>query len=413
MSQFELITGDALEVLRNAADQQVRCCVTSPPYYGLREYPTARWEGGDPACGHKYSNAQRNSASDGTFSDARGEQKKAESARPMLQQCRWCGARRVDAQIGLEASVELYVQRLVEVFREVRRVLTDDGTVWLNLGDSFITRPGQGTRGKATKQSSTLSGGVGNDAGFVDWDPKQKAGLVRAGPQPNRGGEPQGLKHKDLIGVPWRVAFALQADGWWLRDDIIWEKPNPLPESVRDRPTRAHEFVFLLSKSKDYFYDYEAIKEPVAGTAKPRGKGVHPKAGKNEAEGIAAATRGTRHHRVEGFNARWNVRANSSFCASVTDLVEKRNRRDVWRVASEPYKGAHYAVMPSKLVEPCVLAGSAPGDLVMDPFYGSGTVGAVAVRNGRNFVGIDLDPKNVTLANERIFAELPDERRFA
>jgi site-specific DNA-methyltransferase (cytosine-N4-specific) len=336
----------------------------------------------------------------------------------MLQDCRWCGARRIDAQIGLEASVELYVQRLVEVFRELRRVLTDDGTLWLNIGDSYITRPGQGTRGQATKQSSTLSGGVGNDGGSEllgqvrgDRDPKQKPGLRRVGHRPNRGGEAQGLKHKDLIGVPWRVAFALQADGWWLRDDIIWEKPNPLPESVRDRPTRAHEYVFLLSKSQNYFYDADAIKEPVAGTAKPRGKGVHPKAGKNEAVETATATLGTKHHRLEGFNERWNVRANARFSASVTALVEKRNRRDVWRIASEPYKGSHYAVMPSKLVEPCVLAGSATGDLVLDPFFGSGTVGAVAMRHGRNFVGIDLDPKNVELANARIISELVSQEK--
>jgi site-specific DNA-methyltransferase (cytosine-N4-specific) len=418
--EFELLTGDALELLRQADDRQVRCCVTSPPYYGLRDYLTGSWEGGDSTCKHRFANPQRTSANDGTFADERGTQKKVESLRPMLQQCRWCGARRVDTQIGLESSVELYVQRLVEVFREVRRVLTDDGTLWLNIGDSYNTRPVQGTRGQATKQSSTLSGGVGNEGGSEllgqlrgDRDPKQRTGLIRAGYRPNRGGEAQGLKHKDLIGVPWRLAFALQADGWWLRDDIIWEKPNPLPESVRDRPTRAHEYLFLLSKSQNYFYDYEAIKEPVTGNAKPRGKGVHPKAGKNEAEGTAAATRGSRHHRPDGFNARWNVRANSSFCASVTQLVETRNRRDVWRIASEPYKGAHYAVMPTRLVEPCVLAGSAPGDLVLDPFYGSGTVGAVSLRHGRSFVGIDLDPKNVALAEARIFRELTQERKTA
>lgn len=397
--RFELICGDALEVLRNAGDGQVRCVVTSPPYWGLRDYKTGRWEGGDPTCKHRYANAQRGTNTDGSFSTERSFEG---GARPTLGSCRWCGAVRVDQQVGLEPSVDLYVQRLVEVFREVRRVLTDDGTVWLNLGDSYVTRP-RGNR-KGDPSTSSLTNPQRQEQVYphnVDWRV--------------RNGRPDGdvkaalnhtvLKHKDLIGVPWRVAFALQADGWWLRSDVVWHKLNALPESVKDRPTRAHEFLFLLTKSDRYFYDHEAIKEPAAWTAHPRRvvdntpgeaarpPGTAPHTGlrttglapvipirKNDST-ESAEVRGQNHKRTAGFQARWDTDP---------DKPKLRNKRDVWSLTSEPYRKAHFAVMPTKLVEPCVLAGTQPNDLVLDPFCGSGTVGVVALRHGRRFVGVDL-----------------------
>lgn len=442
--RYELVTGDALDVLRQYDDGQVRCVVTSPPYYGLREYPTGYWVGGSAECTHRYSNPQRGTSNDGSFSDERSF---VEGSRPMLGTCRWCGAVRVDQQIGLESSVDAYVQRLVEVFREVRRVLTDDGTLWLNLGDSYVTRPRGNKKGDTStstltnpeRQDKVYPHGVQyrmrhgrpeNDpkalrnqasrselyrfrSTFIDTNPKNG---VERGDRPNRYGDFRGLKHKDLIGSPWLVAFALRADGWYLRDDIIWEKANPLPESVKDRPTRAHEYVFLFSKSPTYFYDHEAMQEPALGRGNharnkvndkladdaARPPGTSPQSGlriynlrKNDTA-ATAAIRSDGGKLVRGFQQRWDLKEAQG------DLKQTRNKRDVWKLASEPYKGAHYAVMPTKLVEPCVLAGTAPDDIVMDPFYGSGTVGVVALKYGRRFVGIDLDPKNVALAEERI-----------
>lgn len=433
--RYELVCGDALEVLRNAGDNQARCVVTSPPYWGLRDYGTGRWEGGTAGCPHRYANPQRGTASDGTFTEERTFEG---GARPMLGHCRWCGAVRVDQQIGLEASVDLYVARLVEVFREVRRVLTDDGTVWLNLGDSYVTRPrsasssaetgarGAGFRaqhGRPESDPKALRNQADRSALYrfrsgVDFDPKQKPGLTREGDRPNRRGATE-LKHKDLIGVPWRVAFALQADGWWLRSDIVWQKLQALPESVRDRPTRSHEFVFLLTKSDRYFYDYKAVQEPAAWVNHPRrvldntppaeGRppGTSPHAGlrkvglapvipirKNDSiERAEAGGREDNHKRVAGFQERWDTDA---------DKPKMRNKRDVWPLSSEPFRGKHFAPMPTKLVEPCVLAGSAPGDLVLDPFCGSGTVGVVALRHGRRFVGVDLQADYQPIARERI-----------
>lgn len=442
--EYELLCGDALETLRQAEDRQVRCVVTSPPYYGLRSYGTGYWEGGDPSCKHKYANPQRGTSNDGSFSQERSFE---EGARPMLRTCRWCGAVRVDQQIGLESSVDLYVQRLVEVFREVRRVLTDDGSLWLNLGDSYVTRPrgnkkaGSGGLTNPERQDAVYPHGVNyrvdarpdegpksarNQASRselyrfrsglgYDFDPKVKQGLVREVGRPNRRGDANGLKHKDLIGAPWMVAFALRADGWYLRTDICWSKRNALPESVKDRPTRSHEFVFLLTKYPTYYYDYKAVQEPatsynhartvVDNTPEPP-PGTSPHSGlrttglaeiipirKNDSDAVAGRSDGGK--RVRGFQQRWDEQEGA-------DKQKMRNKRDVWHLRSEPYKGAHAACMPTALVEPCILAGSAPGDLVLDPFCGSGTVGVVALKHGRRFVGIDLQPNYLPLAHERI-----------
>ena len=290
--------GDCLTVLRERfADESVQCCVTSPPYWGLRDYG-------------------------------------------------------VEGQLGLEATPELYVAKMVEVFREVKRVLKDNGTLWLNLGDSYAT----GTT--AGRQLGTLDFGQGT----------MEARKV------NRIGTPLGLKTKDLVGIPWRVAFALQADGWYLRSDIIWAKPNPMPESVTDRPTKAHEYMFLLSKSERYFYDHEAIQE--AGTMKPQNRFTDGKGPK--ADGYAA------HRQPTGMTS-----------------CEFRNKRTVWTVATSPYTEAHFATFPPKLIEPCILAGCPSGGLVLDPFAGSGTTIQVAQQLGRQGVGIELNPAYVALAETR------------
>jgi site-specific DNA-methyltransferase (adenine-specific) len=264
-----------------------------------------------------------------------------------------------DGQIGLEATPEAYVARMVEVFREVRRVLRGDGTLWMNLGDSY-----------AQSEVRHRNGSAGTLAGPADSD--WNVATAQTGRKMSHG-----LKNKDLVGIPWRVAFALQADGWWLRQDIIWHKPNPMPESVRDRCTKAHEYVFMLTKSQRYFYDSEAVSE----SAKHQ-----------DAKGIPYATR-----RVLDGTATSIGRQERTYDAKPT-----RNRRSVWTVTTKPYSGAHFAVMPAALVEPCIKAGCPEGGTVLDPFAGSGTTLAVAAELGRNGIGCELNPEYIAMAEERI-----------
>ena len=314
MATCRIIEGDALAVLQTLPSESIHCCVTSPPYWGLRDY------------GH-------------------------------------------EGQIGLEATPEAYVAKMVDVFREVRRVLREDGTLWLNLGDSYAATI-KGTGGNGS--SSGLNCKRNNDGTFHE----ESHASSKSG---NYGGmkvdiKTSGLKPKNLVGIPWRVAFALQADGWWLRQDIIWHKPNPMPESVRDRCTKAHEYVFLLTKSERYYYDAEAIIEDA----------VRGHCGSDFRRGKTAIHQGKR--------------------MSQSDRIDngKRNRRSVWTVTTKPYTGAHFAVMPPDLVEPCVRAGCPEGGTVLDPFGGSGTVGAVAVRLNRDAVLIELNAEYVKLARERV-----------
>ena len=312
--EHRIIPGDCIEGLRTLPDASVHCCVTSPPYWGLRDY------------GH-------------------------------------------DGQIGLESTPEAYVARMVEVFREVRRVLREDGTCWVNLGDSYAANA-------ATKKNpAKLSGGFescrGSDTPTLNTDQQGRIAY--------RGG---GIKAKDLIGIPWRVAFALQADGWWLRQDIIWHKPNPMPESVRDRCTKAHEYVFLLTKSERYYYDAEAVSEASKypdDNRKARQKPEDYKSQMGESGQIRAV--------INPGGAR---------------TYPTRNRRSVWTVTTKPYSGAHFAVMPPDLVEPCIKAGCPEGGTVLDPFAGSGTTLAVAAELGRSGIGCELNPEYIKLAEERI-----------
>jgi DNA modification methylase len=307
-------------------DNSVHCCVTSPPYYGLRDYGAA-------------------------------------------------------GQLGLEKTPEEYVAKMVEVFREVRRVLRDDGTLWLNLGDSYAANRG-GTR----QPAETLAGGIGGkteDGGLVNRDRFD-------GYNPTRNATAIGLKHKDMIGIPWRVAFALQSDGWYLRQDIIWNKPNPMPESVTDRCTKAHEYIFLLSKSQKYYYDAEAVREPVCEVSLRRaeyGWDCDRPSTKNNAlgngGGIHTEKMGTRFVDPLG-----------------------RNRRSVWTVTTKPFKGSHFATFPPDLIEPMIKAGCPIGGTVLDPFFGSGTTGLVALKLGRDFIGIELNPDYCKMAHDRIYGTL-------
>ena len=307
--------GDCRDTMRRwAADGvKVQTCVTSPPYFGLRDY------------GH-------------------------------------------EGQIGLEQTPEEYISAMVEVFRCVRDVLADDGTLWLNLGDSYGAVGGNTYAGFNERYSGT--GGAGS---------KQNATLAGVTDRKIN----TGLKPKNLLGIPWRVALALQADGWILRQDIIWHKPNPMPESVRDRCTKAHEYIFLLSKSERYCFDSEAMKEPVAASTVSRlAQDVESQRGSNRVPGKT--------------NGPMKAVGNG----------ETRNRRSVWTVATRPYKGAHFATFPPALIEPCILAGSHPSDIVLDPFIGSGTTAAVALQHGRQYLGCELNPEYGLLQQERIQQKL-------
>lgn len=309
MAKYKLYVGDCVESLRKMPSESVHCCVTSPPYFGLRDYG-------------------------------------------------------VDGQIGLEATPDEFVHAMVTVFREVRRVLRDDGTLWLNIGDSYAR-----TGGTDRKVSASATVGSTRNTLKQMGDRKQRA--------------PDGLPEKNLIGIPWKVAFALQSDGWILRQDIIWHKPNPMPESVRDRCTKAHEYVFLMSKSPKYFFDGEAMREDAV-------KGA---AGSTFNSGKTAA------HQL----------GRSSEKARVED--GKRNRRSVWSVSTKPFKGAHFATFPPDLIEPCVLAGCPVGGIVLDPFGGSGTTAGVAIKHGRNAVLYELNPEYVELVSSRVESIVGEARK--
>ena len=293
-----VIQGDALTRLKELSSEAVDCCITSPPYYGLRDYG-------------------------------------------------------VEGQIGLEESPEAYVSKLVEVFREVRRVLKKEGTLWLNIGDSYAS----------------------------NW-PCNRRNVIGTGSLPNGKREARpprmgyGLKDKDLIGIPWMVAFALRADGWYLRSDIIWHKPNCMPESVTDRPTKAHEYIFLLSKSQKYYYDNEAIKESQSGTI----------------------------HKARTFGAKKQIGTKRNDIGRTFEDNGDRNKRTVWTVATKPFAEAHFATFPPALIEPCILAGCPEGGICLDPFFGAGTTGLVAKKLGRHFIGIELNEAYVGMAQKRIAA---------
>ena len=355
--------GDALEVLKTLPDSIVDCCVTSPPYYGLRDYGTATWVGGDPNCPHY----RTSKISDNTST---GHKAMMDSGNPVGDAiyktvCPLCGAVREDNQIGLEETPEEYIQKLVAVFHEVKRVLKDDGTLWVNIGDSYAGS-GCGRNGNGEVNVSTFNAKQGTNKGSTE-------GVIAKKVIDN-------CKSKDLIGIPWMLAFALRSDGWYLRQDIIWHKPNPMPEPVRDRCTKSHEYIFLLSKNRKYYFDYEAIQEDSVCKDDKRFMG-----GRQEYEG--KRTMGGSH----------NITPQQSFVT----INEKRNKRDVWSVTTKAVKEAHFATYPEDLIEPCILAGSRVGGCVLDPFFGSGTTGRVAVKNNRKYIGIELNPEYIEISKRR------------
>ena len=313
---IEILQGDCIESLKKIEDGSINTCITSPPYWGLRDY--------------------------------NGESK----------------------QLGMEDTPEKFVENLVNVFKEVKRVLRDDGTVWLNLGDSYASSlKGDNRTREEMLKKSTLNKNKNPELVKSQYIKQGTYKVVH------------GLKTKDLVGIPWRVAFALQADGWYLRQDIIWHKPNPMPESVKDRCTKAHEYIFLLSKSPKYYFDNEAIKEDAKYPQGPNSP-QSIKKGKGE---FGMDTRG-------GLS---NIGA-----------LAKKNKRSVWTVTTKPFKGAHFATFPKDLIEPCVLAGCPEGGTVLDPFGGSGTTGIVAAQHNRNAVLLELNQEYIDLAKQRINKEL-------
>ena len=339
---IQILTKDCRDALRTLPDQSVHCCVTSPPYFGLRDYG-------------------------------------------------------VDGQIGLEPTPDAFVAELVSVFREVRRVLRDDGTLWLNLGDSYAGSWGNyggANRGNGT-QREIKNGSIIKDQ------------AERNGQHLPPTAKVAGLKPKDLIGIPWRVAFALQADGWYLRQDIIWAKPNPMPESVRDRCTKSHEYIFMLSKSQRYYYDQDAIKEPAVaadmgemdGGAQRNSDGSKANKGRHFRDKIDKQRGHSRRH--AGFNDRWDTMEKAGQCSGV------RNKRSVWTVATQPFKESHFATFPPQLIVPCLLAGCPESGTVLDPFGGAGTTGLVADRLHRSAILIELNPTYAEMARGRIFNDAP------
>ena len=377
MSEWQILHGDVRDRLGDLAPGSVQCCVTSPPYFGLRDYG-------------------------------------------------------VPGQIGMEPTPRDFTDALVAVFAEVRRVLAEDGVCWLNLGDSYAGASSSSSSTSALSAqgpqspfppspsvseephlshggSSSLSSSTGRYGAYRSSSTGPLSTMKQGARNGHRRSRPRGyhgLEAKQLVGIPWRVAFALQAAGWYLRADIIWSKPNPMPESVTDRPTKAHEYLFLLTKSARYYYNAAAIREPYAPSTLTQFE--QPYEGQATKDYAAAGVQNPsaikkritdkqRGHsrRHAGFNDRWD------------DMPKQQqqhgaNKRSVWTIATHPYPEAHFATFPEALVEPCILAGSKEGDLILDPFAGSGTTGAVAVRLQRNFVGIELNPDYVKLARKRI-----------
>lgn len=383
MELNKVYLGNAIDIIRTFPDESVDCVVTSPPYYGLRDYGTGHWEGGDPNCDHEA--ARRKTRFDYKL-DEKQASSKGTDVKSYEKVCPICGAVRVDEQIGLEETPEEYIQKLVDLFREIKRCLKKEGTIWVNIGDSYW---GGGWRNAEFNEHS----------GEIQ---KGSKGTYCGKSMPNLKGYVNGYKPKDLIGIPWMLAFALRADGWYLRQDIIWHKPNPMPESVTDRCTKAHEYIFLLSKSKDYYFDYEEIQED-AVTAENRPIGIV-----RERE-LDYNTK--RKNNPEAYqNCQYDGQAPNSMHIrremGMKDVqYTTRNKRDVWSVCVKPNKETHFATYPEQLVVPCIKAGCPENGVVLDPFMGSGTTGIVARKLNRNFVGTELNPEYQKMAERRIFNE--------
>ena len=369
----KIIQGNCLDVLDTLEENSVDCCITSPPYFNLRDYQTATWIGGDPNCSHKRDSKYSESCSTG--------QKLLEGAIGdgiYLSVCKRCGAVRKDEQLGLEETPEEYVNSMADVFDKVHRVLKPDGTLWLNLGDTWI---GGGRGADYCKDGTIQQNHI--DAGVSYQKPTKETGIY---------------KGKDLAGIPFRVAFELHKRGWYFRQDIIWHKPNCMPESVRDRCTKSHEYVFLMSKSKHYYYDQDAIREPHTWEeSKPKENIEERKAQKYlDKDNYGGGGSGLKGH--SGTNK-----------ADGTPLNHPlgRNKRSVWSIHSKPYKESHFAIFPPKLIEPMIKAGCKEGGVVLDCFAGSGTTGLVADQLGRDAILIELNSDYIDLIEKRITSDAP------
>jgi len=340
MSQsWRIIVGDSLAVLSSLPDASVDCCVTSPPYWGLRDYGVA-------------------------------------------------------GQMGLEATPDKFVAGMVGVFREVRRVLREDGTCWVNIGDSYA---GSGPSGASYESETTKrrAEGSGTDGAFRVSKTLGERGLTYADKKPI---PPSGFKHKDLIGIPWRLALALHADGWWLRQDIIWAKPNPMPESVTDRCTKSHEYIFMLTKSARYFYDAAAIAEPTAypDDTRPANGSLSP--GQREGSGVRKRVPPIGGVKAVGENGN----GNRTYSGNMPEQRETRNARSVWKIPSQASSVPHFAMFPEELPRRCIKAGCPVGGVVLDPFSGMATTGQVAIELGRSYIGIELNPKYGEMSRDRL-----------
>lgn len=447
-SQVRLYLGEVREVLREMDEGSVHCVVTSPPYWNLRDYGTATWAGGDAECDHVAGMARQDTNREtpgGRGGSFRGGEIQYRA------NCGKCGAERQDSQLGLEDTPDEFIDAMVDVFREVRRVLRDDGTLWLNIGDTWATRP----YGEKHSYDPAYNG---RNRGQVIRKPKS--------------GPPPGIKAKDMVGIPWMLAFALRADGWYLRQDIIWHKMNVNPESIKDRCTKSHEYLFLLTKKPTYFYDSDAIREPASVNTHARASAQGIRA--FNAKRAGAPDRDQEALELPGVSpkaaaAGFGTRANESFSAATVGPVDDRNKRDVWSIASAGFSEAHFATFPPDLVKPCIAAGTSEGGVcmecgaplervveivdaagrlgssfndhvgdlargmrgtppakdapirrtvgwkitcacpdlrvtvatVLDPFIGSGTTAMVAASMGRYGVGIDLNPEYLEMASRR------------
>lgn len=379
-----IVQGHTLDILRRLPSESVQSCITSPPYYGLRNYGTTpQTFSGINASGERATctdacdwqaaaTRRKRSPEDVTAGTKQDTNSGTKHHLPSTRTCAVCGA--WQGELGLEPTPELYITHLVEIFREVRRVLKPSGTLWLNIGDSYTS----GKSRYSTKEQTVAGGG----------ERPEKYGVMHNGGKPDLYYHPT-LKDKDLMLIPARLAIALQEDGWYGRSDIIWEKPNCMPESVRDRPTKSHEYLFLLTKSTSYYYDAKAVREPLAESTlndKRNGTGRHT-------------------HKNSKYRQVVSMKSSQPFWYRAKTFVNPengRNLRTVWKVNTRNYKGAHFATFPPELIRRPILAGTAEGDTVLDPFMGAGTTALVARQHGRKYIGIELNPEYIKLAEERL-----------
>ena len=343
---IQFLQGNCIDKIKELKDNSIDCVVTSPPYWGLRDYGTAQWENGDINCDHidPQQNRGKNSAKQSTNNKGQGTS--------TWKICKKCGAKRIDKQLGLEPTYQEHIQNIVALFRVIKPKLKDSATVWLNYGDSYAGTV-NGTKAKDIKN---------DDRGFVDKPFSTIQGV---------------LKPKDLLMIPNRVAIALQDAGWYIRSEIIWHKPNPMPESVTDRPTNAHEKIWLITKNKKYYYDSESIKEKAKQNRWGGKKPININNSKDKSNQFKGLTR-------------------------ERDMMpEKRNKRNVWTVTTKPFRGAHFATFPKDLIEPCIKAGCPENGIVLDPFGGAGTTGIVAKSLNRQSILIELNPEYIKIAKKR------------